>query len=94
MQSRARPEAMLETIMSRMHGVVPAMPPAAMDTAPAVSAKLAELASAAQHTLSASDVGRVMQWAGTELALRDQKVQVSLCTFWGSFVEVLVRSLQ
>ena len=49
-------------------------PMAMTEGSPAPSLRLTELALLAQQTLTNGDLGRVMQWAGTELALRDKKV--------------------
>ena len=79
---RTRSEGVLEGLFSRIGATaaVPGPPPpvsaplVATEGSPAPSLRLTELALLAQQTLTNGDLGRVMQWAGTELALRDKKV--------------------
>ena len=65
-------EGSLEALLSRMH-------PSATSAASPTFSSLQSMShqpppAPATACVNASDLGRVMQWAGTELSLRDQKV--------------------
>ena len=76
--NRSRSEGVLDGFGSASLGPAAALPAAEGGLPPrsrTSSQTLTELALLAQQTLTSGDLGRVMQWAGRELALRDKKVR-------------------
>lgn len=65
-------EGSLEAILARMHSSAPTS--ASPRFSPLQSMSQQPPPAPATAAVAASDLGRVMQWAGTELSLRDQKV--------------------
>lgn len=69
MHSRARSSNILEKLFAHGQG----------QATGEVDARPSDAAFAAHPALTAGDVGRVVQWAGSELALRDRKVKCGEC---------------
>lgn len=79
-------EGSLEGLLARMHAAAGAQTPTAQVSTAGAAPQLPEFGQGGQShgtpphgtppaAAAANDLGRVMQWAGTELLLRDQKVR-------------------